>query len=161
MRIKAVKWIFCKWFYSKNSCKFYDTHAGWDYLRTNIWFFSSNRVLIFCYSCKWSAIASKLPRIIDNEIKNYWHTHLKKRVKDNTPAQKTKPQELQTSISKTKLQILHFDSTGHIMLNAPKSSNSERSLISFPMSPYMSMSDCTPIKQSWSGFWSRWGTEDI
>ncbi|KAG7018791.1 Transcription factor MYB15, partial [Cucurbita argyrosperma subsp. argyrosperma] len=29
---------------------------------------------------KWSAIAAELPGRTDNEIKNFWHTHLKKRV---------------------------------------------------------------------------------
>ncbi|XP_006356065.1 myb-related protein Myb4-like [Solanum tuberosum] len=31
---------------------------------------------------RWSAIAARLPGRTDNEIKNIWHTHLKKRLKD-------------------------------------------------------------------------------
>jgi myb proto-oncogene protein len=30
--------------------------------------------------CRWSAIATHLPKRTDNEIKNYWNTHLKKRL---------------------------------------------------------------------------------
>ncbi|KVH95937.1 Homeodomain-like protein [Cynara cardunculus var. scolymus] len=37
-----------------------------------------NRNLI-SFICRWSAIASKLPGRSDNEIKNRWNTHLKKR----------------------------------------------------------------------------------
>ncbi|KAK1267068.1 Myb-related protein Myb4 [Acorus gramineus] len=34
---------------------------------------------------RWSAIAARLPGRTDNEIKNVWHTHLKKRLKPNPP----------------------------------------------------------------------------
>ncbi|XP_010935898.1 transcription factor MYB30 [Elaeis guineensis] len=36
---------------------------------------------------RWSAIAAQLPGRTDNEIKNVWHTHLKKRVNPNQPVQ--------------------------------------------------------------------------
>ncbi|KAL9229051.1 hypothetical protein vseg_004567 [Gypsophila vaccaria] len=34
---------------------------------------------------KWSKIAAKFPGRTDNEIKNVWNTHLKKRIKDEEP----------------------------------------------------------------------------
>jgi transcription factor MYB, plant len=39
-----------------------------------------NHAESFRCPCRWSAIATHLPKRTDNEIKNYWNTHLKKRL---------------------------------------------------------------------------------
>jgi len=35
---------------------------------------------IFIVTCRWSLIAGRLPGRTDNEVKNYWNTHLNKRL---------------------------------------------------------------------------------
>ncbi|KAI3795778.1 hypothetical protein L1987_38437 [Smallanthus sonchifolius] len=46
---------------------------------------------------RWSAIATRLPGRTDNEIKNYWHTHLKKRGSHNLVHETTNPNDSSTS----------------------------------------------------------------
>lgn len=55
--------------------------------------------------CRWSAIAAKLPGRTDNEIKNIWHTYLKKRVNPNEmvkpPKRKTRAKFIKKETSIT------------------------------------------------------------
>lgn len=47
-----------------------------EILLTHINFFL---FFIFLFSCRWSLIAGRLPGRTDNEVKNYWNTHLNKK----------------------------------------------------------------------------------
>lgn len=40
-------------------------------------------IMLMC-GCRWSVIAARLPGRTDNEIKNVWNTHLKKRIHNNS-----------------------------------------------------------------------------
>ncbi|XP_004493248.1 transcription factor MYB60 [Cicer arietinum] len=48
---------------------------------------------------KWAAIASYLPQRTDNDIKNYWNTHLKKKLKKFQEASLDNPNQVQSSNS--------------------------------------------------------------
>lgn len=56
--------------------------------------------------CRWSAIAARLSGRTDNEIKNVWHTHLKKRlIKQNQASTTTTPVTKQPN--SLKMQVNH------------------------------------------------------
>ncbi|PIA36427.1 hypothetical protein AQUCO_03400364v1 [Aquilegia coerulea] len=85
---------------------------------------------------RWSAIAARLPGRTDNEIKNVWHTHLKKRLKHSQVTPDTKSHLIKSeanmgkeSKSKSKANSRKF--------SAPKINDE----IPAPMSPQPSSSE--------------------
>ena len=50
-------------------------------------------MLLLLFVLRWSAIAAQLPGRTDNEIKNVWHTYLKKKIDNNVSGSKPKPKK--------------------------------------------------------------------
>lgn len=93
---------------------------------------------------RWSAIAAKLPGRTDNEIKNVWHTHLKKRfVGPNM-----------SSSGSSKRKTTGCSRTDRTVLSQPLSTQLEadhRGARLASMSPEQSYSDLYSFATDWSG----------
>ncbi|CAH8330198.1 unnamed protein product [Eruca vesicaria subsp. sativa] len=77
------------------------------------------------YGNKWSKIASKLPGRTDNEIKNVWHTHLKKRLVKN-PAEPASPCSTDKTQAEDRLTIkTSRDSTTSVSSGGSNNLNQE------------------------------------
>ncbi|XP_050890004.1 transcription factor MYB14 [Lathyrus oleraceus] len=70
---------------------------------------------------RWSAIAAKLPGRTDNEIKNVWHTHLKKRLL-NTNNNQTNS-NTKKRVSKPKIKISDSNSNSSCLTQSYEPSN--------------------------------------
>jgi len=96
------------------------------------------------FICRWSAIAAQLPGRTDNEIKNHWHTNLKKRLRnksvleakemslDDDLSQNDKNQEKDTEETDTSTQN---PATSNEIIESPTST----------LSPQASSSDISTI----------------
>ncbi|KAJ0682138.1 putative transcription factor MYB family [Helianthus annuus] len=65
---------------------------------------------------RWSAIAARLPGRTDNEIKNYWHTHLKKRGTDNLLHQTTNPNDsdISSTFESSDIKNIQCEQVNHV-----------------------------------------------
>ncbi|CAL5406416.1 unnamed protein product [Camellia sinensis] len=105
----AVIWSIWK---LRNDCIFNGIHPNFEELceaikvRVALWCKDAGA----CYSGLWSAIAAKLPGRTDNEIKNHWHTHLKKRIKENQSTFELKQKAIQISQSLANLELQSHES---------------------------------------------------
>ncbi|XP_076960374.1 myb-related protein 308-like [Bidens hawaiensis] len=90
---------------------------------------------------KWAKIAAELPGRSDNEIKNYWHTHLKKRVKSD----QTDPKNMHRE---TKNQTESSDIGGHDEVEALCASSSSLELSFTNTHEYPNETNSSPLTPS-------------
>ncbi|GFP83363.1 myb-related protein myb4 [Phtheirospermum japonicum] len=72
---------------------------------------------------RWSAIAARLPGRTDNEIKNVWHTHLKKKLKNYSKSHST------ISIPKCDPKVSENPNSDKNIVTSPQQCSSEMSSV--------------------------------
>ncbi|KAJ0970473.1 hypothetical protein J5N97_023350 [Dioscorea zingiberensis] len=112
---------------------------------------------------RWSAIAAKLPGRTDNEIKNVWHTYLKKRVHMksngiNVQDQSTKPKKnrkktttsLKTTTDEVEMITATATADNVLMASSSLSSSPSRSYSSTDNSWNSSISESSHLIEEWT-----------
>lgn len=84
--------------------------------------------VFFVWISRWSAIAARLPGRTDNEIKNVWHTHLKKKLKNDQSSQDSKSHPI-VSIPKCDSKVLENSNLDKNVVTSPQQCSSEMSSV--------------------------------
>ncbi|GFQ02565.1 myb-related protein pp1 [Phtheirospermum japonicum] len=124
---------------------------------------------------RWSAIASHLPKRTDNEIKNYWNTHLKKRltkmgIDPTTHKPKShalgsgQPKDIANLSHMAQWETARLEAEARIVRESKFISNStyHSHLINKATPPLPLMRPpCLDILKVWQGTWAAKGKKDI
>ncbi|XP_059635410.1 transcription factor MYB4-like [Cornus florida] len=93
---------------------------------------------------KWSAISAKLCGRTDNEIKNRWHSLLKKQLKDKIPAHRTDSKEVEMIKESCDAKLNNLAETNLPLSGVIEASKSVGSMnIDITISPLSSMGSCS------------------
>ncbi|KEH17564.1 putative transcription factor MYB-HB-like family [Medicago truncatula] len=95
---------------------------------------------------KWSTIAAELPGRTDNEVKNHWHTSLKKRAIDNIVTN----EETKSTKSKDIIESTQGRDISNYQITPPDSSQISNN--NGPLSPFSSSSEISSTSSDDFGF---------
>ncbi|KAJ3682340.1 hypothetical protein LUZ60_014913 [Juncus effusus] len=101
---------------------------------------------------RWSAIAAQLPGRTDNEIKNIWHTHLKKKLMPSSPVSKQPRRKNAKPKTETNIISLSPNNSQPEPVSSFSSFSTDQSCSEKEAESFLSVENITEIDES---FWTE------